>query len=66
MSRTADQGEAWTTGGIHVTDDRDPLWRRLQAVLAEADPVPPEVLRAARDALAELPTDPGPTEAGPR
>jgi hypothetical protein len=47
-----------------VTDDRDPLWRQLQAVLAKADPVPPEVLRAARDAFAELPVDPEPTGPG--
>jgi hypothetical protein len=44
-----------------VTDDLDPLWRQLQAVLAKADPVPPEVLQAARDAFAELPADPEPT-----
>jgi hypothetical protein len=49
-----------------VTEDHDALWRQLQAVLAKADPVPPEVLRAARDAFAQLPADPGPDDPEPR
>jgi hypothetical protein len=49
-----------------VTDDHDPLWRQLQAVLAKADPVPAEVLQAARDAFAWLPGDPGPDGPEPR
>jgi hypothetical protein len=49
-----------------VTDDHDALLRQLQAVLAKADPVPPEVLRAARDAFAQLPANPRPDDPGPR
>jgi hypothetical protein len=50
-----------------VTDDRDPLWRRLQSILAKVDPVPPQVLQDARDAFAgSPPADPEPTEPGSR
>lgn len=31
-----------------MTRDADPLWRELGQLLAEADPVPPDVLRTAR------------------
>jgi hypothetical protein len=35
-----------------MTRDPDPLFRELGEALAEADPVPPEVLRTARAAFA--------------
>jgi hypothetical protein len=46
-----------------VTDERDPLWRQLRAVIARADPVPPEVLRSAHDAFARR-TGPVPRRRG--
>jgi hypothetical protein len=43
-----------------VSEERDPLWLELRAAIDKADPVPPEVLRAARQAFARRPVDAGP------
>jgi hypothetical protein len=40
-----------------VIGERDPLWQELAALVAEVDPVPPEVLQTAREAFTRRTVD---------
>jgi hypothetical protein len=41
-----------TDAAPETPGEHDPLWRQLGAVIAGADPIPPEILQAARESFA--------------